>query len=189
MKKHLANVFSILRIFLVLPICYLIIQQQMAAALGLFVIASLTDIIDGALARRYGITRFGSLLDPAADKLLILSTYSCFTYLGLLPIALLLIVIGRDIVLLAGIIAYYRLVGPPEFAATQLSKYNTALQVALLIALMSLQLLQLDQRDMLISALTLLVVLTTVLSCAQYVYLALTRQVSQGMEQSDDRHA
>lgn len=133
--RHIPNIISVARIALVGPIVVLILQRQFSAALGLMVVAGLSDALDGWLARRYHWqSRLGSCLDPAADKLLLITSYIALTSLSLLPLWLTVTIVLRDVVILAGAAAYYRRVGAFEGQPLRISKLNTFLQLILLIS-------------------------------------------------------
>jgi cardiolipin synthase len=84
-------------------------------AVGVLAVAGLTDYADGKIARRYNLTsRLGELLDPAADRLYILATLAALTTLGIVPIWLSAVLVGRDLVLSGGLIVLRRAgFGPP----------------------------------------------------------------------------
>jgi len=72
--RHIPNIISILRILLVIPVVMLLLDQRYGAALLLFAIAGISDGVDGFLAKRFGWqSRLGSILDPLADKLLLIA--------------------------------------------------------------------------------------------------------------------
>ncbi len=96
-----ANKLTLLRV-LMIPVFLVLIYQDSTVlrywALGVFILASLTDFVDGYIARKYHqITDFGKFMDPLADKLLVLSALVWFTEIGLLPGWGLLLVIAREI--------------------------------------------------------------------------------------------
>ena len=101
--RDIPNIISVLRIVLVVPIIVLMLEQQFAAALLLFFVAGLSDGLDGYLAKRnnWG-SRLGSILDPLADKLLLISSYVALGWLGLIPVWLVAVVLIRDIVIVSG---------------------------------------------------------------------------------------
>jgi len=102
-------------------------------ALALAVIAGLSDLFDGWLARRYDWqTRFGSLADPAADKLLMVASYLTLAWLGYLPWWLFALVIGRDLVIVIGGWIYHLWFETLNAEPTQLSRFNTFCQVFLM---------------------------------------------------------
>src|SRR5690606_7666516 len=82
-------------------------------------------------------TRLGSLLDPAADKLLLVSVFLTLAYLELVPTALALIVLGRDIVIVAGALCYQFLIAPLEGQPMPVSKLNTACQLLFVLLTMA----------------------------------------------------
>lgn len=138
--RHLPNVVTVARVLLVLPTGWLLWHGATLQALLLIAIAGLSDAVDGELARRFDWrTRFGAFADPAADKLLMLVVFVILTIQGLLPIWLLVVVVGRDLVIIAGALAYRLLFGGLTMAPTALSKANTALQIVMLLLLLVAQ--------------------------------------------------
>ena len=134
----LPNAISILRIALVPPILILILQGDYGWALALFWFAGFSDGLDGYLAVRFGwTTRLGGLLDPAADKLLITGLFVTLAYTGDIPVWLAAIVILRDVVIVAGALAYNFIVKPVPGEPTRVSKLNTALQMIFVLFVLS----------------------------------------------------
>jgi cardiolipin synthase len=134
----LPNAISISRIALILPILLLFINDQFGWALGLFLAAGLSDGIDGYLAKRFHWdTRLGAFLDPAGDKLLLAWSYGTLAYLGHIPVWLAVIVIFRDVVIVAGSFMYHYLVRRLDGEPTRISKLNTALEFVFLVFVMS----------------------------------------------------
>lgn len=134
----LPNAISIARIALILPILLLFVNGEFGWALALFVIAGLSDGIDGYLAKNYGWqSRLGSFLDPAGDKLLVAWSFGTLAYLGLLPVWLAVVVILRDVVIVTGSFLFHYLVRRLEGQPTLISKLNTALEFAFLIFVMA----------------------------------------------------
>jgi len=130
--RFLPNAICILRILLVAPLVAAIVDGRYVAALVLIVIAGLSDGLDGFLAKRFDWrTRLGGLLDPAADKLLLVSTFVALAYVGALPRSVVAIVVGRDVVIVAGAICYQLFIAPLRGEPTAISKLNTACQLAL----------------------------------------------------------
>lgn len=83
---NIPNLLTIFRIALVGVFIYVFSLSQYMWALGIFLLASFTDILDGYIARKFNsITDFGKLMDPLADKLLLISALSCFTWHDMLP--------------------------------------------------------------------------------------------------------
>lgn len=133
--RDLPNAISFARILLSLPIMYLLMQKHFHLALWLFLVAGISDGLDGFLAKRYGWqSRLGEILDPLADKVLLMSSFLVLGALGLLPIWLVTGVILRDLVIVGGALTYHYRV--EEFQGTPIlsSKINTFLQILLVLA-------------------------------------------------------
>ena len=134
----LPNAISIMRIMLILPILVLFVNDEFGWALTLFIIAGLSDGVDGYLAKTYGWnTRLGAFLDPAGDKLLVAWSFGTLAFLGHIPVWLAVIVIMRDVVIVAGSFMYHYLVRRLEGEPTFISKFNTGLEFAFLIFVMA----------------------------------------------------
>lgn len=120
------NAICVVRILLIVPLVAALFSGAYTQALVLIVVAGLSDGLDGFLARTFDWrSRLGSLLDPAADKLLVVSTFVSLTTLDLVPLGLTLIVVLRDIVIVSGALAYQRIAGHLEGEPTLISKLNT----------------------------------------------------------------
>lgn len=167
--RDIPNIISVARILLVLPVVWLLVQEQFEAALLLFAVAGVSDALDGYLAKHFNWTsRLGSILDPLADKALLVSAYLVLGWLNILPVWLVVAVIIRDVLILLGAIAYHYLIGHVEMAPTLASKINTFTQIMLILAVMaSLTFFPLD--EWIINALIYGVLATTVLSGIDYV--------------------
>ena len=134
---YIPNIITVMRILLVLPIAWLLVQDKHVDALILMVIAGVSDAFDGFLARRFNwLTRLGATLDPLADKLLVAAVFLVFTWQGHLPLWIAIIVLARDFTIVAGAGVYKVLYEEVEIAPTFLSKANTAMQLIVLILLM-----------------------------------------------------
>ncbi len=134
---HIPNAITVLRLLLVPPVVALILAGDQVAALVLFLAAGISDGVDGFLARHFHWhSRMGALLDPLADKLLLLGTFVALTLEGLLPVWLLAAAVLRDAVILGGAACYRLLVGRVDAEPLIISKLNTLLQI--LLAVLSL---------------------------------------------------
>jgi cardiolipin synthase len=128
----LANQWTILRIVLVPAFVLLVVYGRLGAALVVFLIAGITDALDGLTARLAGQrTSLGAWLDPMADKLLLVSTFVVLTLPGIpltnhLPAWLTILVISRDIVIVAFVAVVNLAVGPRTFRPSMLGKSATA---------------------------------------------------------------
>lgn len=131
-RADIPNIISVLRIGLVLPVVAALVHEQFTLALLLYTVAGVSDALDGYIAKRFHYTsRLGSILDPLADKLLLVSTYVVLAWLDLLPVWLVAAVVARDVLILAGAVSYHLLVGEYEMEPTLISKLNTFAQIAL----------------------------------------------------------
>jgi cardiolipin synthase (CMP-forming) len=129
--RFLPNAICVLRMLLVVPLVAAILDGRYTTALVLIVVAGFSDGLDGFLAKRFDWrTRIGGLLDPAADKLLLVSTFVALAYIGAMPRSVVGIVVGRDIVIVAGAICYQLLIAPVQGEPAAISKLNTACQLA-----------------------------------------------------------
>ena len=134
----LPNAISLMRIALIPPILSLIVSGQFGWALALFCLAGFSDGLDGYLAVRFNwSSRLGGLLDPAADKLLITGMFVTLAWTGYIPVWLAAVVILRDVVIVAGAIAYNFIVKPVPGEPTRISKLNTALQMLFVVFVLS----------------------------------------------------
>lgn len=129
----LPNSLCILRIALVPPTVWALGASHYRTALGLVVLASLTDALDGFLARRFGWdSKVGSILDPLADKIMLVSLFLALGWLGHLPAWLAVLVVLRDLVIVTGAIAYQILIGGLKMEPTVAGKATTGAQLSLL---------------------------------------------------------
>ena len=127
-----------MRIALVGPILVLILQDSFAWALALFWLAGFSDGLDGYLAKRFNWhTRLGALLDPIADKLLVAGLFITLAYTQDIPVWLAVVVIVRDVVIIAGATIYNFLIRPVQGEPTRISKLNTALELLFLLFVLS----------------------------------------------------
>lgn len=138
----LANQLTILRIVLIPAFVLLVVYGYLGAALLVFMIAGLTDLLDGLIARAAGQrTSLGAWLDPMADKLLLVTTFVVLTLPGIplvnhLPLWLTVLVISRDVVIV-GVVAIVNLaIGPRTFRPSWLGKATTATFILTSVAVM-----------------------------------------------------
>jgi cardiolipin synthase (CMP-forming) len=171
-KSNIPNIITFIRLILIIPVVYTLLTEQYRIAFFVFMLASLSDGLDGFLARYFNWTsRFGAIADPLADKLLMTITYFSLAYLGLVPYWLVALVIGRDIIIIMGAIAYSSLVGMPDFSATLISKINTVLQLLLVVVLLFVKAFPTFMTVLMFSGIMILVYLvaaTTLISLIDY---------------------
>jgi cardiolipin synthase len=133
----LANWLTILRILLIPVFVTLLVYRKVTLALIVFCLASLTDMLDGYIARSRGrLTRLGAFLDPVADKLLLTSAFVTLTYLKMVPFWITAVVVSRDLILSVGVLVIHVAGGSVHPAPTWIGKTSTALQMATVLAAM-----------------------------------------------------
>ena len=132
--SNIPNLICFARIALVIPIIRLLWQEQFLLSLLLILIAGLSDILDGYLAKKNNWRSYlGAVLDPAADKILLVSLFITLQSMDLIPLWLTLTVILRDLMIVFGLSLYRYFVGVPQPKPTRISKYNTLLQLVFII--------------------------------------------------------
>jgi cardiolipin synthase len=167
-KKNIPNIISILRIVLVVPIGFSLWQQNYLTALILFFIGGLSDGLDGFLARRYKWeTALGVILDPMADKLMMVTAYLLLGWHSLLPWWLVSLVIFRDLIIVFGTLLYSKYVAQEVFKPLFISKLNTVCQILLVLLVMFSQVINLHV--LIVDSLLWLVVVTTLMSGYAYI--------------------
>jgi cardiolipin synthase len=138
MIRYLPNAISIARLALVAPVVWALSTRQYELALALFAVAGVSDALDGAIAKRYGwVSRLGAFLDPAADKFLVLGSYTSFAVVGQIPWWLLGLIVGRDLVIVCGAAVYRWRRGPFEIQPALTSKATTGALIAVGLALVA----------------------------------------------------
>jgi cardiolipin synthase (CMP-forming) len=130
----IANQLTLLRMALTPILVLLIVSQEPTWALVVFVVAGVTDLLDGFIARRgHQQTKLGAMLDPLADKLLLGSSYVALTWSsGLqqrLPVWLTIITLGRDLIIVASVAVVNLSLGHRVFYPSLLGKLSTASQI------------------------------------------------------------
>lgn len=135
---YLPNVISVIRLFLVPVIIWLIITHELFGAFLVFLAAGLTDAIDGFLARRFNWqTELGAYLDPLADKALLTSVYAALGFQGYLPVWLVILVISRDLLIIGAVILSWLLGRAVSIRPLFISKANTTFQIGLAVAVLA----------------------------------------------------
>lgn len=167
--RDLPNLLTVARMLLVGPLVYLLLTERYTAALALAVVSGVSDWLDGALARRFEWqTRFGGVLDPLADKLLMVAVYATLAWLGHLPAWLFVLVVARDAIIVAGATVYHYRIHKVDPEPTRLSKFNTLCQVLLMWGVL-MALAGLAVPAVVIDAMVWVVATTLVATLVQYV--------------------
>lgn len=157
------------RIVLVFPVVWALLSQRFDLALMLFFVAGASDGLDGFLAQHFRWqSDLGGILDPLADKFLLISTFLCLGWLGELPWWLVGLVLLRDVVIVVGAVVYNYRIAKFHASPLLISKLNTLLQIVLaLLAVVDIGVYNLPSG--LMNGLIWLVALTTLASGVIYV--------------------
>ena len=127
----LPNLITIARLLMVPVIIVMLMQGEWGWAFALFLAAGVSDGVDGYLARRLDMrTEFGAYIDPLADKALLVSLYVTLPIIGVLPGWLAIVIVSRDIMIIAAIMVSWLMDRPVEIKPLAISKLNTAVQIA-----------------------------------------------------------
>ena len=137
---NLPNKLTMFRVILILPFCFFLMtdfcgEASKWIALGIFIVASLTDLLDGKIARKYNlVTTFGKFMDPLADKLLVSAAMIALIELKRIPAWVVIVIISREF-----IISGFRLIAADNhvvLAAGWLGKIKTTLQCVSIVLLL-----------------------------------------------------
>ena len=173
------NVITLVRLALVPVLGYFLLAAEYGLALTVFLAAALSDLLDGFIARRFGLTStLGATLDPIADKLAMFVATVLLAWQGLMPLWLAVAMVLRDVVIVGGVLAYRALIGEIEMKPTYLSKVNTSLEFAVLLVVMASAAGWIDARGL--PATFVVVFATVVASGIQYVWIGSRKAVAAG---------
>jgi cardiolipin synthase len=164
-----ANLVTLARLLAVPVVVWLILGGEYPATFWVFTAASVSDAIDGYVAKRFDQrSALGALLDPIADKTLIVSVFITLGIAGHLPNWLVIIVVFRDLLIIGGFLLAAALTQPINWRPLFVSKLNTALQLVLIVALLAQLAFRFDAHGT-VTALIYLVGATTILSGGGYL--------------------
>jgi cardiolipin synthase (CMP-forming) len=184
MLRQLPNLICVGRIVLAWPIVMALRDGNYAASMWLFALAAFSDGLDGYLAKRFHWTSdLGKLLDPAADKLLLVSVFVSATWLGLVPRWLTAAAVGRDALIALGALTFRLWFGPLRGRPTLLSKLNTAVQLIYLFCVMA-NASRGFPGPAVLGALAVITLVTTVASGVDYVVVFTRRALAIPAESS-----
>lgn len=167
---NIPNAITFARLCAVPLAVWLVLRRDLALAFALFAAAGLSDAVDGWLARRLGGTALGAILDPMADKLLLVASYVTLAAIGVLPDWLAILVVFRDLMIVGGVLVLWVLGQPVAIRPLWISKLNTAAQILLVGMALLLAGFGLDA-PLLLLGLVWIVAATTLASGAAYVWL------------------
>lgn len=167
--RHIPNALSVLRMLLVAPVAWLLSRGDYQSTLWLFGFAAATDGLDGFLAKRCGWTsELGKILDPLADKILLVGVFITLAVMGVVPVWLAAVVVLRDVTITVGAITYKVLYGDPQGRPTSISKLNTLCQILYLLLVVGSYAANADPH-VVITIMGALVFVTTMVSGIDYV--------------------
>lgn len=136
--RDIPNMLCVLRIVLTVPVVWAIVVGRYELALVLFLVAGITDGLDGFLAKRFSWqSQLGAVLDPAADKLLLVASFCTLWYAGYVPAWLLVAVVSRDLVIVFGAALYRWRVGPFMPDPSIISKLNSVMQLLYILSILA----------------------------------------------------
>lgn len=171
--RFIPNALCIVRMLLVIPVAWLLLRHEFWLTVWVFAFAAFTDGLDGFIAKRCGWTsELGKILDPLADKILLVGVFITLAVIGLVPAWLAAIAVSRDVIISAGAITYNALYGDPRGNPTWISKLNTLCQVGYVMLIVGTQAVQIFPQSLVEVALTVLgalVFVTTIVSGIDYV--------------------
>jgi cardiolipin synthase len=140
---NLANFFTLIRIVLVPFVIQAILTGRHTLALALFAAAAVTDLLDGAAARRFGIsTRAGAMLDPIADKFLLSGVYLALAAAHIMPWWLVVVIFGRDLYILLAVGILLVITTVRQFPPSRWGKISTFVQILTAVLWMSRDVLE-----------------------------------------------
>jgi len=138
--RQIPNIISSVRILLVVPIALTLAHRLYISTLWLFVVAGISDAVDGFLAKRFGWqSELGGMLDPVADKLMLATVFVMLALAGNVPLWLTSAVLARDCIIVLGAVSYRVLLGPVAARPSVISKLNTFCQIAFIVVVIGSQ--------------------------------------------------
>jgi len=154
-------------------------NHRLSISIALFGLAALSDAADGFLAKRYGWrSELGAFLDPAADKILLVTVFITLACLKLVPLWLMAAAVTRDAIIVAGALLYRYWIGPLSVRPSFVSKFNTLCQAAYIMAVVGREELSVPPAWT-VAALGALVFVTVVVSGMDYVLIYSRRALGE----------
>lgn len=174
--SYLPNIITLFRIGMAPLLLLLFKDHQYVLAFYVFIIAGLSDALDGFIAKRFGyVSQLGAILDPLADKLLVVTSYVMLSLDGHVPFWLLLTVVFRDLLIVAGYLIQVSMFGATQMRPSYASKLNTFMQIFLVVVILGTQAFNLSMAAW-IEVLIVVVFLTTVVSGLHYLWILLVKR-------------
>jgi len=171
MMIYIPNLLTLARIGLVPWLLVLLQEQEYGWSLAVFVIAGASDGLDGFIAKRFdAMTKLGAILDPLADKALIVSAYVMLSVMQVIPFWLMIAVVFRDVVIVGGYLIMVLFFGSVKMQPLKVSKLNTFTQIAYIVVVLVTLAFAIDL-DQLFVWMNYFVLVTSVISGGAYVYI------------------
>ncbi|MDY6841172.1 MAG: CDP-alcohol phosphatidyltransferase family protein [Pseudomonadota bacterium] len=169
--RWIPNALTFLRMLLIVPFAGALLAGDYRWALLVFFLAAGSDGVDGFLARHFGWrSRLGAIADPLADKALLITAYLMLTLTTVLPVWLFLLVLGRDLLIVVGALAYHYVIGRYDIEPSIPGKINTFIQILVALAIILL-LADLPMQPWVVDAGILLVAVSAVFSGGYYLFV------------------
>ena len=181
--QYLPNTITLMRVAFV-PLLILVLKDHhYLKALGVFLVAGISDGLDGYIAKRFGfVSQLGAILDPLADKILLVSAYIMLALLALVPFWLVLVVTFRDVVIVGGYLVYTSLYGPVSMRPSRVSKFNTFTQILLVVFVLTERAFAFPAAHIQ-AALVFMVLVTTIASGGHYLWTwGIVREIDAGKD-------
>jgi cardiolipin synthase len=176
--QHLPNIICVIRILLIWPTVLALQAGEFWTALALVAVCAMSDGLDGWLAKRFNWTsQLGKILDPLADKMLLVALFLTATWNNLVPWWLTAVVVARDVMIGSGALVYRLWFGPLHGRPTIISKINTGMQLAVVLAAILGAATGLPTPEM-VTALAILTLLTTIVSGFDYLSMFTRRALA-----------
>jgi cardiolipin synthase len=176
--RHLPNIICVVRMLLIWPTVNALYGGNYWTALALVAVCAVSDGLDGWLAKRFNWTsHLGRILDPLADKMLLVALFLTATWMNLVPWWLTAVVVARDVMIGLGAVVYRAWFGPLHGRPTIVSKINTGMQLAVVLAAILGAASGLPTPEM-VTALAFVTLLTTLVSGGDYLAMFTRRALA-----------
>ena len=168
MFSNIPNVLTVLRLLSVYPLVIFILEEQFFLALGIFLLAGISDFLDGFLARKFlWQSRFGQIADPVADKTLVVATIISLGSIDLIENWFMFMVLGRDLLIIVGVVLANYLISDYQVAPNYLGKLNTTF-LLLLVGIILIDAVGFLVADIVINWTSIIFIFTNIISLIVY---------------------
>ncbi len=168
MFSNIPNILTVLRLFSVYPLVIFILEEQFFLALGIFLLAGISDFLDGFLARKFlWQSRFGQIADPVADKTLVVATIISLGSIDLIENWFMFMVLGRDLLIIVGVVLANYLISDYQVAPNYLGKLNTTF-LLLLVGIILIDAVGFLVADIVINWTSIIFIFTNIISLIVY---------------------